>query len=43
MLDSVWRPEPGFGENGSADVAFARIAWIVDPGQNALAILERRQ
>jgi predicted enzyme related to lactoylglutathione lyase len=29
-------------QNGIADVAFARIAWITDPGKNALAILERK-
>jgi predicted enzyme related to lactoylglutathione lyase len=28
-------------ENGIADVGFARIAWITDPGRNALAILQR--
>ena len=27
--------------NGIADVGFARIAWIIDPGKNALAILQR--
>jgi predicted enzyme related to lactoylglutathione lyase len=30
-------------ENGIADVGFARMAWIVDPGKNALAILERKR
>ncbi|HEX2766979.1 MAG TPA: VOC family protein [Candidatus Limnocylindria bacterium] len=29
-------------EDGIADVGFARIAWIVDPGGNALAILEAK-
>ena len=27
-------------ENGMADVGFAWMAWIVDPGKNALAIIE---
>ena len=27
-------------ENGIADVGFALMAWIVDPGKNALAIIE---
>ena len=27
-------------ENGVADVGFAWMAWIIDPGKNALAILE---
>ena len=30
-------------ENGIADIGFALIAWIVDPGGNALAILQRRR
>lgn len=30
-------------ENGIANVGFARMAWIIDPGKNALAILERRR
>jgi catechol 2,3-dioxygenase-like lactoylglutathione lyase family enzyme len=29
--------------DGVADVGFARIAWIVDPHRNALAILELRR
>jgi catechol 2,3-dioxygenase-like lactoylglutathione lyase family enzyme len=29
-------------ENGVADVGFAWMAWIVDPGKNALAILQRK-
>ena len=29
-------------EDGVFDAGFALIAWIVDPGGNALAILERR-
>jgi len=27
-------------ENGIADVGFALMAWIIDPGKNALAIIE---
>jgi catechol 2,3-dioxygenase-like lactoylglutathione lyase family enzyme len=27
-------------ENGIADVGFALMAWIIDPGKNALAIME---
>jgi hypothetical protein len=27
-------------EDGIADIGFARAAWIVDPGKNALGILE---
>ena len=27
-------------EDGIADVGFARMAWIIDPGKNALAIVE---
>jgi catechol 2,3-dioxygenase-like lactoylglutathione lyase family enzyme len=27
-------------ENGVADVGFAWMAWIIDPGKNALAILQ---
>jgi catechol 2,3-dioxygenase-like lactoylglutathione lyase family enzyme len=27
-------------ENGIADVGFAWMAWIIDPGKNALAIME---
>jgi catechol 2,3-dioxygenase-like lactoylglutathione lyase family enzyme len=30
-------------ENGVADVGFAWMAWIVDPGKNALAILQRKR
>ncbi len=29
--------------DGVADVGFARIAWIVDPHRNALAILESKR
>jgi catechol 2,3-dioxygenase-like lactoylglutathione lyase family enzyme len=29
-------------ENGVADVGFALMAWIIDPGRNALAIMERK-
>jgi catechol 2,3-dioxygenase-like lactoylglutathione lyase family enzyme len=29
-------------EDGIADVGFAWIAWIIDPGGNALAILQRK-
>lgn len=29
-------------ENGIADFGFARMAWVVDPGGNALAIIEER-
>ena len=29
-------------ENGIADVGFAWMAWIIDPGRNALAILQRK-
>ena len=29
-------------ENGIADVGFALMAWIIDPGKNALAIIERK-
>ena len=29
-------------ENGIADVGFAWMAWIIDPGKNALAILQRK-
>jgi catechol 2,3-dioxygenase-like lactoylglutathione lyase family enzyme len=28
-------------ENGIADVGFGRMAWIVDPGRNALGIMQR--
>lgn len=28
--------------DGIADVGFAWIAWIIDPGKNALAILQRK-
>jgi catechol 2,3-dioxygenase-like lactoylglutathione lyase family enzyme len=28
-------------ENGIADVGFGRMAWIIDPGRNALGILQR--
>lgn len=35
---------PGFKtEDGIADFGFARMAFIVDPGGNALAILEERR
>src|SRR4051794_23514016 len=27
-------------DDGIADVGFARMAWIIDPGKNALAIIE---
>lgn len=27
-------------ENGIADIGFARAAWIIDPGKNALGILQ---
>lgn len=27
-------------ENGVADVGFAWMAWIIDPGKNALAIVQ---
>ena len=30
-------------ENGIADIGLALIAWIVDPGGNALAIMQRRR
>ena len=30
-------------EDGIADVGFALFAWIVDPGKNALAIMERKR
>jgi catechol 2,3-dioxygenase-like lactoylglutathione lyase family enzyme len=34
---------PGFKtENGIADFGFARMAFIVDPGENALAIIQHR-
>jgi hypothetical protein len=29
-------------ENGVADMGFALIAWIVDPGKNALGIIQRK-
>jgi catechol 2,3-dioxygenase-like lactoylglutathione lyase family enzyme len=29
-------------EDGVADVGFAWMAWIIDPGKNALAILQRK-
>jgi catechol 2,3-dioxygenase-like lactoylglutathione lyase family enzyme len=29
-------------DDGIADVGFALIAWIIDPGGNALAILQRK-
>ena len=29
-------------ENGIADIGFALMAWIVDPGSNALAIMEHK-
>jgi hypothetical protein len=29
-------------ENGIADVGFAWMAWIIDPGKNALAIMHRK-
>jgi catechol 2,3-dioxygenase-like lactoylglutathione lyase family enzyme len=29
-------------EKGIADVGFALMAWIVDPGKNALAIMQRK-
>jgi predicted enzyme related to lactoylglutathione lyase len=28
--------------NGIAEVGFGRMAWIIDPGKNALGILERK-
>jgi catechol 2,3-dioxygenase-like lactoylglutathione lyase family enzyme len=32
---------PGLNtENGVADVGFAWMAWVIDPGKNALAILQ---
>ena len=35
---------PGFKtENGIADFGFARMAFIIDPGQNALAVIEPRR
>jgi catechol 2,3-dioxygenase-like lactoylglutathione lyase family enzyme len=30
-------------EDGIADVGFARMAWIIDPGHNALAIVELKR
>jgi predicted enzyme related to lactoylglutathione lyase len=30
-------------ENGIAEVGFGRMAWIIDPGRNALGILQRRR
>ena len=30
-------------EDGIADVGFGAMAWIIDPGRNALAILERKR
>ena len=29
-------------ENGIADLGFAWMAWIVDPGRNALAVIEQK-
>ena len=29
-------------ENGIADLGFAWMAWIVDPGKNALSIMQRK-
>jgi catechol 2,3-dioxygenase-like lactoylglutathione lyase family enzyme len=29
-------------ENGIADIGFAWMAWVVDPGRNALAIMQRK-
>ena len=29
-------------ENGIADFGFAWMAWIVDPGKNALSILQQK-
>jgi predicted enzyme related to lactoylglutathione lyase len=30
-------------KNGIAEVGFGRMAWIIDPGNNALGILERKR
>jgi hypothetical protein len=30
-------------ENGLADIGFALAAWIIDPGKNALGILQIKQ